>query len=173
MAVASLSPTPAAGPLTRLHRCLRALSLLAVATLLTLSLVACDGGQKQADVISPADLALITRQAEGFLSARDRLPELASLVNKRDWTFTRNLIHGPMQEVGREMLYINQRLPKAEREEANARAKALKEALADLDEAARLQDGDALRKGYIKVASSFGLYAQILPQQVQQDLKQV
>jgi len=172
MAVASLTPTPADGPLTRLHRFLRALTLLAVTALLSLSLVACDGGQKKADVISPADLALITRQAEGFLSARDRLPDLASLVNKRDWTFTRNLIHGPMQEVGREMLYINQRLPKAEQAEANARAKALKDALADLDEAARLQDADALRKGYIKVASTFGLYAQILPQQVQETLKQ-
>jgi photosystem II protein PsbQ len=173
MAVASLSPSPAAGPLTRLHRFLRAMTLLAVAALLSLSLAACDGAPKKADVISADDLALITRQAEGFLAARDRLPELAALVNKRDWTFTRNLIHGPMQEVGREMLYINQRLPKAERAEANERAANLKAALADLDEAARLQDADALRKGYIKVASSFGLYAQILPQQVQEALKQV
>jgi photosystem II protein PsbQ len=173
MAVASLSPSPAAGPLTRLHRFLRALTLLAVAALLSLSLAACDGAPKKADVISADDLALITRQAEGFLAARNRLPELAALVNKRDWTFTRNLIHGPMQEVGREMLYINQRLPKAERAEANERAANLKAALADLDEAARLQDADALRKGYIKVASSFGLYAQILPQQVQEALKQV
>ena len=62
-----------------------------------------------------ADMAAITRQAEGFLAARDRLPELATLVNEKDWTFTRNLIHGPMQEVGREMLYINQRLLPADR----------------------------------------------------------
>ena len=173
MAVASLSPTPAAGPLSRLSRLLRSLTLLAVATLLSLSLVACEGAPKKADVLSADDIALITRQAEGFLSARDRLPELASLVNKKDWTFTRNLIHGPMQEVGREMLYINQRLPKAEQAQANARANALKAALADLDEAARLQDADALRKGYIQVASNFGLYAQILPQAVQEALKQV
>ncbi|MFN7677881.1 MAG: photosystem II protein PsbQ [Cyanobacteriota bacterium] len=173
MAVASLSPSPSAGPLQGLHRLFRSLVLLAVAALLSLSLVACDGGQKVSDVISAEDLALITRQAEGFLSARDRLPELAALVNKKDWTFTRNLIHGPMQEVGRQMLYINQRLPKAEQAEANARANALKDAMADLDEAARLQDADALRKGYIKVASSFGRYAQILPQAVQETLKQV
>ncbi|MEB3334056.1 MAG: photosystem II protein PsbQ [Cyanobacteriota bacterium] len=173
MAVASLSPTSASGPLTRLQRLLRALTLLAVASLLSLSLVACSGAPTKAEVLSADDIALITRQAEGFLAARDRLPELASLVNKRDWTFTRNLIHGPMQEVGREMLYINQRLLKAERPEANARAKVLKDALADLDEAARLQDADALRKGYIKVASSFGRYAQILPQEVREALKQV
>jgi hypothetical protein len=173
MAVASLSPLPSAGPLTRLHRFLRALMALVIVALLSVSLVACDGGRNKAAVLSPDDIAAITRQAEGFLAARDRLPELAALVNKRDWTFTRNLIHGPMQEVGRQMLYINKRLLPSEQAEANQRANNLKAALADLDEAARVQDPDALRKGYIKVASSFGLYAQILPQPVQEALKQV
>ena len=37
----------------------------------------------------------------------------------------------------------------------------------------RLQDGEKLRKAYIAVASGFGKYAQILPQQVQEDLKQI
>jgi len=89
-----------------------------------------------------------------------------------NWVFTANLIHGPMQEVGREMSYINQRLLPADRPEAEKRASALKTAFAQLDEAAKLQDGDKLRKAYIKVASGFGLYAQVLPAQVQQDLKQ-
>jgi photosystem II protein PsbQ len=71
-----------------------------------------------------------------------------------------------MQEVSREMLYINKLLLPSEQAEATEKAKALKAALADLDEAARLQDGDALRKSYIKVASGFGLYAQLLPEQV-------
>lgn len=177
MAVASFSTpplaVPSAGPLSRLQRLLRGLMALAVAVLLSVSLAACSGDQGKAAVLSPQDIAAITRQAEGFLAARDRLPDLATLVNNRDWTFTRNLIHGPMQEVGRQMLYINKLLLPAERAEANKRANNLKAALADLDEAARQQDGDALRKGYIKVASSFGLYAQILPEQVQEALKQV
>jgi photosystem II protein PsbQ len=78
-----------------------------------------------------------------------------------------------MQEVGREMLYINQRLLPADRPEAEKRAANLKNAMAELDEAARLQDGEALRKAYIKVASSFGLYAQVLPDDVKVALKQV
>ena len=55
-------------------------------------------------------MAVIRRQAAGIEDAKSRLPDLARLVNQKDWTFTRNLIHGPMQEVSREMLYINQRL---------------------------------------------------------------
>ena len=142
---------------------LRRLGALALAVVLCFGLAACDSGSRKAASLSADDIATIERQAEGFLAARDRLPELASLVNERDWTFTRNLIHGPMQEVGREMLYINKLLLPADQAGANQRATQLKTALADLDEAARLQDGDGLRKAYIKVASGFGSYAEVIP----------
>ena len=157
---------------TRFSSALRSLALVALALVLSFGLTACSGSKAKAPTLSADDIAVIERQAEGFLSARDRLPELATLVNERDWTFTRNLIHGPMQEVGREMLYINQRLLPADRAEANKRAESLKAALAELDEAARLKDDKNLSKAYIKVASGFGLYAQVLPAQVQADLKQ-
>ena len=164
---------PASNRLASLIQPLRRLVMLALAAVLCFGLTACSGAQAKPPSLSADDIAVIERQAEGFLAARDRLPELATLVNQRDWTFTRNLIHGPMQEVGREMLYINQRLLPADQPEANKLASQLKTALADLDEAARLQDGDNLRKAYIAVASGFGKYAQILPQQVQEDLKQI
>ncbi|MFM8258438.1 MAG: photosystem II protein PsbQ [Vulcanococcus sp.] len=158
--------------LSQLTTALKRLGLLALVVVLSFGLAACDGAKAKAASLSADDIAYIERQAEGFLAARDRLPELATLVNEKDWTFTRNVIHGPMQEVGRQMLYINQRLLPADRPEAVKRADALKAALADLDEAARLQDGNNLSKAYIKVASGFGLYAQVLPAQVQADLKQ-
>jgi photosystem II protein PsbQ len=146
---------------------LRRLAALLLAVVLSVSVAACSGSRASAPTtLSPEAISAITRQAEGFLAARDRLPDLAELVNNRNWVFTRNLIHGPMQEVSREMLYINKLLLPSEQAEANEKAKALKAALADLDEAARLQDGDALRKSYVKVASGFGLYAQLLPEQV-------
>jgi len=153
---------------------LRRLAALLLAMVLSVSVAACSGGRASTPAtLSPEAISAITRQAEGFLSARDRLPDLANLVNTRNWVFTRNLIHGPMQEVGREMLYINKLLLPSERAEATQRATELKASLADLDEAARLQDGEALRRAYIKVASGFGLYAQLLPEEVKVALKQV
>jgi photosystem II protein PsbQ len=152
---------------------LRRLLSLVLAAALCFSLAACGGAKAEPPTLSADDIAFIERQAEGFLAARNRLPELADLVNQRDWTFTRNLIHGPMQEVSRQMLYINQRLLPDDQPEAKRLAEKLKRSLAQLDEAARLQDADALRKTYIAVASGFGKYAQILPAQVQEDLKQV
>ena len=164
---------PASGLRDALALQLRRLLGLCMVVVLCVSLAACGEGKAKAPSLSPDDIAAIERQAEGFLAARDRLPELATLVNQRDWTFTRNLIHGPMQEVGRQMLYINQRLLPADRPEANMLATQLKASMAQLDEAARLQDANQLQKAYIKVASGFGKYAQILPDQVKQDLKQV
>ena len=113
--------------------------------------------------LKPADLAVIRRQAAAYDATKARLPELARLGSAEDWTFTRNLIHGPMQEVGREMLYINQRLLPGDRKEANKLADALKTALAELDEAARLQEGSRLTKEYSRVASGFGAYAEMIP----------
>jgi len=159
--------------LSALQQQFRRVTLLALGLVLCLGLTACGEGKAKAPTLSDDDIAAIERQAEGFLAARDRLPELAALVKDKDWTFTRNLIHGPMQEVGREMLYINKRLLPADQPQAIKLADQLKTAMAQLDEAARLQDGEKLRKAYIAVASGFGRYAQILPAQVQEDLKQI
>ena len=143
---------------------LRRLAAFCLCLALCLGLAACDGSAKaKTATISPDDMAVIRRQAEGFTDAKDRLPELAKLVNQRDWTFTRNLIHGPMQEVGREMLYINQRLSKSERKEADQLANALKQALADLDEAALLQDASRMQKAYSAVAAGFDAYSDVIP----------
>jgi photosystem II protein PsbQ len=158
--------------LPALQQLLRRVALLLLAGVLCFGLSACGEGRAKVPTYTPEDIAAIERQAEGFLAARNRLPELASLVNKKDWTFTRNLIHGPMQEVGRQMQSINSRLLPAERPEADKLAVQLKTALAQLDEAARLQDATQLQKAYIAVASGFGKYAQVFPAQVQADLKQ-
>ena len=144
---------------------LRRLASFCLCACLCLSLVACGDAAKSAPTITPDEMAVIRRNATEFKAAQERLPELAKLVNARDWTFTRNLIHGPMQEVGRGMLYINQRLLPGDRAEANKLATSLKEGLADLDEAARLQDGARLQKAYVEVATGFSNYARMIPEQ--------
>ena len=111
----------------------------------------------------PDDLSVLKRQAEAFTDTKARLPELARLVSDQDWTFTRNLIHGPMQEVGREMLFINKCLDRAERKNADKLARSLKDALAGLDEAARLQDAGQMQKAYGNLAASFDAYSDVIP----------
>ena len=111
----------------------------------------------------PVDLSVLKRQAEAFTNTKARLPELARLVSNEDWTFTRNLIHGPMQEVGREMLFINKSLDRTERKNADKLARSLKDALAGLDEAARLQDAGQMQKAYGILAASFDAYSDIIP----------
>ena len=143
---------------------LKALSRLAAFCLcLALSLGLIVPAVVNAAGISPNDMGVIRRQAAAFEEAKSRLPDLARLVSEKDWVFTRNLLHGPMQEVSREMLYINQRLDKSERKEANKVARSFKEALADLDEAARLQDFNRLHRAYSAVAAGFDAYSDLIP----------
>jgi len=147
----------------QLSSTLRRLALAALALVISFGLTACGGANAKAPTLSTDDITVIERQAEGFLAARNRLPELATLVNERNWVFTRNLIHGPMQEVGREMLIINKSLDKKQRKEADKLATALKESLAALDEAARLQDAGKMQKAYSAVAASFDAYSDVIP----------
>jgi sugar phosphate isomerase/epimerase len=73
-------------------------------------------------------------------------------------------------EYGCQVLYVMGFEAPADRQTALEKFKA---SLAELDEAARLQDSESLRKAYISVASSFGRYAQLLPEEVKVALKQV
>lgn len=144
---------------------LRCLLQTCLSLALMISLAACSGSQAIPPTISADGMAVITRQAEGYLAAMHRLPELGALVEKRDWVFTRNLIHGPMQEVGREMLYINDRLLPADRPEAGRRAKSVKRSLAELDEAARLQEPLRMDRAYTSLASTFAAYSELIPEE--------
>ena len=73
----SLPPRPLAG----WRAALRPLFALVLALVLSLGLAACDGSPRAAATLSDETLNSITRQAEGFLAARDRLPELAGLAH--------------------------------------------------------------------------------------------
>ena len=142
-------------------KALRRLAAICLCVALSLGLMA--PAAVNAAGINPDDLAVIRRQAAAFEATKSRLPDLARLVSAEDWVFTRNLLHGPMQEVGREMSYINQRLDRSERKNADKIARKLKEALADLDEAARLQDGSRLQRSYSNLAASFDAYSDVIP----------
>ena len=142
-------------------KALRRLAAICLCVALSLGLMA--PAAVNAAGINPDDLAVIRRQAAAFEATKSRLPDLAGLVSAEDWVFTRNLLHGPMQEVGREMSYINQRLDRSERKDADKIARKLKEALADLDEAARLQDGSRLQRSYSNLAASFDAYSEVIP----------
>ena len=142
-------------------KALRRLAAICLCVALSLGLMA--PAAVNAAGINQNDLAVIRRQAAAFEATKSRLPDLARLVSAEDWVFTRNLLHGPMQEVGREMSYINQRLDRSERKDADKIARKLKEALADLDEAARLQDGSRLQRSYSKLAANFDAYSEVIP----------
>ncbi|HJN36919.1 MAG: photosystem II protein PsbQ [Prochlorococcus sp.] len=145
---------------------LRRVAAFFLSVTLCFSLAACSGDANAGNqTISPDEMAVIRRQAEGFEEARERLPDLAQLVDDQNWVFTRNLIHGPMQEVGKEMEYINIRLPRKDQQAANRLAKNLKNAFEDLDEGAKQQNASRMQSAYANVVQGFADYAEVIPSQ--------
>ena len=143
---------------------LRRVAAFFLSVTLCVNLAACSGDANAGNqTINPDDMAVIRRQAEGFEEARERLPDLAQLVDDQNWVFTRNLIHGPMQKVGQEMEYINIRLLKQDQQAANRLAKNLKKALENLDEGAKQQNSNRMESAYSEVVQAFSDYAEIIP----------
>ena len=141
---------------------LQRFALICLVAVLSFSLAAC-GSSSSATVLSADDIASIQTQAEGFQRSRDRLDDLGTLVRNDDWTYIRNLIHGPMGEVGRQTMLITQQLPKGQRAEARAAMNELKQHMAALDEAARLEDGSASRREFAKLVVGFLGFYQAIP----------
>lgn len=143
---------------------LRRVAAFFLSVTLCFSLAACSGDANAGNKsISPEDIAVIERQAIGFKEAQDRLGDLQQLVDDQNWVFTRNLIHGPLGEVGREMSNINVRLLKKDQANANKLAQKLKKALEDLDEGAKDQNANRMQDAYAEVVQSFSNYAEIIP----------
>ena len=85
---------------------------------------------------TPAQVEDIQTYAAEVSALRDRLPELATLIQEENWTFVRNFIHGPMGELRAKMAYISRSLLPADQAKARERATATFQSLVAIDAAA-------------------------------------
>ncbi len=86
----------------------------------------------------PATYTLVQQeQIQQFLprvtSLRDRMTELATLIEKEQWTDVRTFIHGPLGELRRRMNYLSERLLPGDQAIAKQQAKDVYGHLIELD----------------------------------------
>lgn len=101
--------------------------------------------------------------ASDLIALRDRLPELSTLIQKQDWVFVRNFIHGPLGEIRAKMSYLTQSLLPADRPTARKAAKLVSDNLVAIDQAA--QDGNykvAIRN-YAETIRDLDAFLQLVP----------
>lgn len=94
---------------------------------------------------------------------RSRLPELADLIQKQDWTFVRNFIHGPLGELRFKMLYLSRNLLPADQEKARQLAKVVADNLVAIDLAAGKADYKLAVRNYGETVRDLDAFLQLIP----------
>ncbi|HIK14127.1 MAG TPA: photosystem II protein PsbQ [Leptolyngbyaceae cyanobacterium M33_DOE_097] len=95
---------------------------------------------------------------------RDRLPELADLIQKQNWVFVRNFIHGPLGEIRTKMLTMSRNLLPDAQKEANQLSKAVFDHLVDIDQAAASQNYKVAVRSYAETVRDLDTFLNLIPQ---------
>ncbi len=143
------------------HRSILSVVLALVAVLL----ISC-GSPTVAKVptYTPEQVAEIQSYAKDVSAMRDRLPELQALIQKEDWTFVRNFIHGPLGELRVKMSAVTRDLlPNAQKPSRQA-AQDVFNALVTLDRAAGESDSELATRKYGEAVKAFDAFFQLVPQ---------
>jgi photosystem II protein PsbQ len=120
--------------------------------------------KSRAQVYTADQITEIQGYAREVNMMRDRITtDLKALVDKEDWVFTRNFIHGPLGELRLKMLTIARDLFPDAQAKARDLAKDTFTALANLDKAAADKDSRALSRSFKDLVKSLDEFDALLP----------
>lgn len=112
---------------------------------------------------TPTQVEQIQTYATDIQAMRDRMPELAAEIQKRDWINARNFIHGPLGELRTKMASLNRNLlPKAQAPAREA-AQNIFVHLEEIDEAVGRSDYRQAIRNYAEALKDFDAYFQLVP----------
>lgn len=138
--------------------------LLALLLALLLNVNAVEAAKpKKTLTYTPEQLEQIGEYVTDLQTVRDRLPELGSLINQKDWTFARNFIHGPMGELRVKMLNVARTLLPDAQPGAKKLAKDVFDDLVAIDLAAQNQNFQAAIRNYAATLKDFDTFLALVP----------
>jgi photosystem II protein PsbQ len=109
-------------------------------------------------------IADIQTYANELAALGNRLPELQDLIQKEDWTFVRNFIHGPLGEIRLKMGQAARKLLPDAQKQARQVAKQVGEDLVAIDQAAENQQYKIAIRCYGETIKDLETFFQLLPQ---------
>jgi photosystem II protein PsbQ len=143
----------------RLKTILTSLLVVLCATVL----VACSTPVAEAPVYTPGQIAEVQRYEADVLTSYDRFGELSTFLAAKDWTNLRNLIHGPLGDLRRQMDNLSSVLLPGDQKQAQKLTQAFFQHLESLDGAAKAQDVERSKTLLGLAKSSFNDFLNLLP----------
>ncbi len=126
-------------------------------------LVACSAPVAEAPVYTPGQIAEVQRYEAAVLTSYDRFNELPALLTAKNWTNLRNIIHGPLGDLRREMDNISSVLLTSDKAKAQKLTNSFFQHLESLDNAAKLQEFDRASTLLGLAESDFNAFLDLLP----------
>jgi photosystem II protein PsbQ len=128
-------------------------------------IVSCgDGSQAKAPTYSVAELAQIQTTNKNLTAVSDRLPELATFIQSRDWNNVKSFIHGPLGDIRTRMSGLSRELLPGTKEQALAISKEIFVHLNKIDEAAGNNDYQLAIRNYGEALKDFASFEKLIPQ---------
>mgnify|MGYP002784451559 CR=1 FL=1 len=139
--------------------------LLALVMVLMLNVGSVEAAKKvkKPQTYTSEQIETIRDYATDLKAMRDRLPELAPLITKKDWTYTRNFIHGPLGELRVQMLNLSRYLLPDAQPSAQKLAKDVFDDLVALDLAAQNSNYQLALKQYSATLKDFDAFYGLIP----------
>jgi photosystem II protein PsbQ len=105
----------------------------------------------------------IQESASELTTIRDRLPELADLIQKQDWVFVGNFLHGPLGDIRTKMSRLSQKLLPNDQKQARTVAKAVADNLVAIDQASKDENYKAAIRNYGETIRDLDSLLQLVP----------
>jgi photosystem II protein PsbQ len=127
-------------------------------------IVSCgDGTEAKAPTYSAAQLVQIQATSKNVTALSDRLPELATMIQKRDWNNVKSFIHGPLGDIRTRMSGLSRELLPGTKEQALAISKEIFVHLNTIDAAADNNDYQLAIRNYGEAIKDLASFSQLIP----------
>lgn len=136
-----------------------------ILALVTVCVVSCSSPTTtKTAAYTTTQLEQIQGYADGLTAVRDRLPELATLIQNRKWNDVGSFIHGPLGELRIQMSTLSRSLLPDAQSTALETAKNVFGHLNQLDQAAKDESYERAIRQYAEALKDFDAFLQLVPQ---------
>lgn len=140
--------------------------LALILVVVTTFLVSCSGGQVNTPppTYTLEKIESIQKFVKPIESARQDLSKLKQLIDEKDWTDTRNFIHGPLGQLRRDMSYLSRELLPQDQKQATQLIKDLFSDFEELDSEAKAKNTSLALQRYTDAVGHFDAFLRLIPQ---------